>query len=82
MKSPDHHIKSPKKSQYGKAPTLHNPKWLLIFNILLYLGSQMAYLSDTKIWKGVFFLHKKAFGMVICIIGNLYLSWPKLLNTF
>ena len=59
MRSPDHHTKIPKKSQYGEAPNLHNPKWPLNFNNLLYLkiGSQneMAYLNDTHIWKGVFF---------------------------
>ena len=27
MRSPEHHTKSPKESQYGKAPNLHNPKW-------------------------------------------------------
>ena len=56
MRSPDHHTKSSKKSQYGKAPNLHNRKWPLNFNYLLYIGSQMAYLSDTKKSGNVFFL--------------------------
>ena len=25
MRSPEHHTKSPKESQYGKTPNLHNP---------------------------------------------------------
>ena len=54
MKSPEHHTKSPKKSQYGKAPNLHNPNWPPNFNNVLYLDFQMAYLNDSKIWKGVF----------------------------
>ena len=45
MRSPEHHTKSPNKSQYGKALDFHNPKWPLNFNNLLYLG--MAYLSDS-----------------------------------
>ena len=32
MRSPEHHTKSPKESQYGKAPNLHNPKWPPNFN--------------------------------------------------
>ena len=39
MRSPEHHTKSPKKSQYGKVPNLHNSKWPPNFNNLLYLGS-------------------------------------------
>ena len=39
MRSPEHHTKSPKESQYGKAPNLHNPKWPPNFNNLLYIGS-------------------------------------------
>ena len=54
MRSPEHHTKSPKKSQDGKAPNLHNPKWPPNVNNLLHLGSQMAYSSDFKIGKGVF----------------------------
>ena len=38
MRSPEYHTKSPKESQYGKAPNLHNPKWPPNFNNLLYLG--------------------------------------------
>ena len=58
MRSPEHHTKSPKESQYGKAPNLHNPKWPPNF-------TNLAYSSDSKIWKGVVG-HKKAFGMVPC----------------
>ena len=36
---PEHVTKTPKKSQYGKALNLHNPKWPPNFNKLLYLGS-------------------------------------------
>ena len=39
MRSPEHHTKSPKESQHGKAPNFHNPKWPPNFNNLLYLGS-------------------------------------------
>ena len=28
MRSPEHHTKSPKKSQHGKALNVHNPKWI------------------------------------------------------
>ena len=54
MSSPEHHTKSPKKSQYGKAPNLHNPKWPPNFNNVLYLGSSVDYLNDSNMWKGVF----------------------------
>ena len=70
MKSPEHHTKSPKKSQYGKAPNLHNPKWPPNFDNLLYLGSKMAYPSDSKSWKGDFG-HKQAFGMVQSLIRRM-----------
>ena len=32
----EHHTKSPKKSRYGKALNLHNPKWPPNFNNVLY----------------------------------------------
>ena len=56
MRSREHHTKSPKKSQYGKVPNLHNPKWPPKYNILLNLDSHMTYLSDSKIWKGGFLI--------------------------
>ena len=70
MRSPEQHTKSPKESQYGKAPNLHNPKWPPNFNNLLYIGSKMAYSSDSTIWKGVFG-HKKVFGMVQSLIRRM-----------
>ena len=51
MRSPEHHTKSPKKSQYGKAHNLHNPKWPPNFNKLRISALNS---SDFKIWKVVF----------------------------
>ena len=44
MGAPEHHTKSPKESQYGKAPNLHNQKWPPNFNNLLYLGFAVSQL--------------------------------------
>ena len=70
MRFPEQHTESPKESQYVKAPNLHNPKWPPHFNNLLYLGSEMTYSSDSKIWKGVFG-QKKAFRMVPSLIRRM-----------
>ena len=71
MRSPEHHTKSPKESQYGKAPNWHNPKWPPNFNNLLYIGSfKWPILVIQNIWKGVFG-HKKAFGMVQSLIRRM-----------